>query len=225
MEQTSQSYSSGEWSVRAGSEDEFIQRWNAFIEWTLNNARGANSFVLVRSAEEPKKFLSLGSWESEEAQSTWREMPRMQELLDQCRQLCEEFESRRYTQAASQSSSRSAAGQAAQTVQEGVSTAGQTAQEGVSTTGQTVGGLLGATTGAVTDVTAGAMGAASEGVGRAAQAVAFPIEDYDEKSVEEISARLEGLSVEEVQLVRDYEERNQRRQALLEQMDRKIRSA
>src|ERR687886_534433 len=133
MEQTGQSYSSGEWSVRAGSEDEFIRRWNAFIEWTLNNARGANSFVLVRSTEEPRKFLSLGSWESEEAQSAWREMPRMQELLGQCRELCEEFDSHPYTQAASQSSSRSAAGQAAQAVQEGVSTAGQT-----------VGGLLGA---------------------------------------------------------------------------------
>jgi hypothetical protein len=85
--------------------------------------------------------------------------------------------------------------------------------------------LLGAATGAVTDVTTGAMGAASEGVGRAAQAVAFPIENYDEKSVEEISRRLEGLSVEELQLVRDYEERNKKRTTLLERMDRKIRSA
>ena len=101
MEQTGQSYSSGEWSVRAGSEDEFIRRWNAFIEWTLNNARGANSFVLVRSTEEPRKFLSLGSWESEEAQSAWRETPRMQELLEQCRELCEEFDSHPYTLAAS----------------------------------------------------------------------------------------------------------------------------
>ena len=225
MEQTGQSYSSGEWSVRAGSEDEFIRRWNAFIEWTLNNARGANSFVLVRSTEEPRKFLSLGSWESEEAQSAWRETPRMQELLEQCRELCEEFDSHPYTQAASQSSSRSAAGQAAQSVQEGVSTAGQSVQEGVSTTGQTVGGLLGAATGAVTDVTAGAAGAAAEGAGRAVEAVAFPIEGYDEMNVDEISARLNDLSVEELQLVRDHEELNKKRESLLERMDRKIRSA
>jgi hypothetical protein len=43
-------------------------------------------------------------------------------------------------------------------------------------------------------------------------------------NVDEISKRLNDLSVEELQLVRDYEERNKRRQTLLEQMDRKIRS-
>jgi hypothetical protein len=44
-------------------------------------------------------------------------------------------------------------------------------------------------------------------------------------NVDEISKRLDGLSVEELQLVRDYEERNKRRETLLEQMDRKIRAA
>ena len=53
----------------------------------------------------------------------------------------------------------------------------------------------------------------------------FPIEGYDEMNVEEISERLEGLSVEELQLVRDYEETNKKRETLLEQMDRKIRAA
>ena len=101
MQKTGQSYSSGEWLVRAGSEEEFVDRWNAFIEWTKNNAAGAGAFVLVRSTEEPRRFLSLGSWESQEAQQAWREMPRMQELLDQCRELCEEFDSHSYTLAAS----------------------------------------------------------------------------------------------------------------------------
>ena len=115
--------------------------------------------------------------------------------------------------------------QAAQTVQEGAEVAGQTLQGGVRTTGQTVGGLLGAATGAVTDVTAGAAGAAAEGAGRAVEAVAFPIEGYDEMNVDEISARLNDLSVEELQLVRDHEELNKKRESLLERMDRKIRSA
>jgi len=115
--------------------------------------------------------------------------------------------------------------QAAQTVQEGAAATGQTVQEGVSTTGQTVGGLLGAATGAVTGATAGTVGAAAEGTERAVEAVAFPIEGYDEKNVEEISTRLNDLSVEELQLVRDYEELNKKRESLLERMDRKIRSA
>ena len=44
-------------------------------------------------------------------------------------------------------------------------------------------------------------------------------------NVEEISGRLDGLSVEELQQVRDYEELNEKRKTLLEQMDRKIRSS
>jgi hypothetical protein len=57
-----------------------------------------------------------------------------------------------------------------------------------------------------------------------AQTAAFPIAGYDEMNVEEVSGRLGNLSVEELQLVRDYEERNKRRDTLLEQMDRKIRA-
>jgi len=101
MEKTGQSYSSGEWSVQAGSEEEFIERWTTFIEWSLDNAPGAESFVLVQNMEVPSKFLSLGAWENQDAQEAWRGMPRMQELFGQCRELCEEFEFNPYTLAAS----------------------------------------------------------------------------------------------------------------------------
>ena len=101
MEKTGQSYSSGEWLVRPGSEEEFIQRWTNFLEWSLNNAPGAVSAVLVRSAEEPRRFLSLGAWENQEALERWRQMDQMQELLGRCRELCEEFEANFYTLAAS----------------------------------------------------------------------------------------------------------------------------
>jgi hypothetical protein len=38
-------------------------------------------------------------------------------------------------------------------------------------------------------------------------------------------ARLDGLSVEELQAVRDHEERGEKRKTLLERMDSKIRNA
>jgi hypothetical protein len=81
----------------------------------------------------------------------------------------------------------------------------------------TAAGVVGAATGAVADATA-------EGAERTAKTAAFPIAGYDEMNVEEVSKRLNDLSVEELQLVRDYEERNKRRDTLLEQMDGKIRS-
>jgi hypothetical protein len=77
----------------------------------------------------------------------------------------------------------------------------------------TAAGVVGAATGAVADATA-------EGAERTAETSAFPIAGYDEMNVEEVSGRLGGLSVEQLQLVRDYK----RRDTLLEQMDRKIRA-
>jgi hypothetical protein len=53
----------------------------------------------------------------------------------------------------------------------------------------------------------------------------FPIEGYDELTVEEISARLGALSTEDLREVRDYEERNKNRETVLEQLDRKIRGS
>ena len=98
----------------------------------------------------------------------------------------------------------------------GTEQAAASAREGVRTLSETTTGLLGTATGAV--------GATVEGAERAAEAAAFPIDGYDDMNVDEISKHLDELSMEELQLVRDYEELNKRRQTLLEQMDRKIRA-
>src|ERR671917_1563097 len=52
----------------------------------------------------------------------------------------------------------------------------------------------------------------------------FPIEGYDELTVEEVSEHLSSLSTEELRMVRDYEERNKNRDTILEQLDRRIRA-
>src|SRR3954462_7568352 len=51
----------------------------------------------------------------------------------------------------------------------------------------------------------------------------FPIEGYDDLTVDEVSARLGALSAEELRKVRDYEERTKNRETVLEQLDRRIR--
>ncbi len=48
-----------------------------------------------------------------------------------------------------------------------------------------------------------------------------PIEGYDEMSVDDITARLDGLSGEELGRVRAYEASNKSRSSLLAQIDRK----
>jgi hypothetical protein len=107
----------------------------------------------------------------------------------------------------------------------GTERAAQTVQEGAMATGRTATGLMGAATGAVADATGRAVDATASGAERAAEAAAFPIEGYDQMNVDEILGRLEGLSVEELQMVRDYEERGEGRKTLLERMDSKIRAA
>ena len=107
----------------------------------------------------------------------------------------------------------------------GTERAAQTVQEGAMASGRTATGLMGAATGAVADATGRAVDATASGAERAAEAAAFPIEGYDQMNVDEILGRLEGLSVEELQMVRDYEERGERRKTLLERMDSKIRNA
>src|SRR5215211_4999923 len=52
----------------------------------------------------------------------------------------------------------------------------------------------------------------------------FPIEGYDELTVEKVNERLGALSAEDLREVRDYEERNKVRETVLEQLDRRIRN-
>jgi hypothetical protein len=93
-------------------------------------------------------------------------------------------------------------------------------QEGAMASGRSTAGLLGT----ATDAAGRTLDATAEGAERTTEKAVFPIAGYDEMNVEEVSKRLNDLSVEELQLVRDYEERNKRRDTLLEQMDRKIRA-
>jgi hypothetical protein len=52
----------------------------------------------------------------------------------------------------------------------------------------------------------------------------FPIENYDELTVDEISGELGNLSAEDLETVRGYEKRNKNRDTLIEQLDRKIKA-
>jgi hypothetical protein len=52
----------------------------------------------------------------------------------------------------------------------------------------------------------------------------FPIEGYDEMNLDEVSERLDGLSVDELKRVRKYEKDNKNRGTLRKEMKRKIKT-
>ena len=51
----------------------------------------------------------------------------------------------------------------------------------------------------------------------------FPIAGYDDKNVDEISARLDGLSAEQIRHLRTYEKAHKNRQGLIERFDSKLK--
>src|SRR5215212_1224211 len=53
----------------------------------------------------------------------------------------------------------------------------------------------------------------------------FPIAGSDDKNVDEISARLEGLSAEQIRHLRIYEKAHKDRQSMIERFDSKLRAS
>jgi hypothetical protein len=53
----------------------------------------------------------------------------------------------------------------------------------------------------------------------------LPIAGYDEKSIGEISARLDTLTVDQLERLKDYERRNKNRETLIREIDRRIGAA
>ena len=92
MAKIGQPYTSGNWTVKEGKEEEFISRWTEFTEWSLTNAPGAETFVLIRAASDPRRFTSFGAWEDMASVTAWRDRPEFQERLAACRALCDDFQ-------------------------------------------------------------------------------------------------------------------------------------
>jgi hypothetical protein len=87
--------------------------------------------------------------------------------------------------------------------------------------GQAAAGVVGT----VTDATSRTVDAATESVQRTAETATFPIPGYDEMNVEEISARVDGLTDDQVRRLRDYEKANENRKTLIERYDSKLRAS
>jgi hypothetical protein len=103
----------------------------------------------------------------------------------------------------------------------GTQRAAETAQQGARTLTDTTTGLVGTATGAATGVAGATAGATRS----AAEEATFPIPGYDGMNVEEISARLDGLTDEQIRRLRDYERQNQNRKTLIDRYDAKLRAS
>jgi heme-degrading monooxygenase HmoA len=74
-------YTSGVWLVKAGREDEFARLWQASAD-NLSLEFPDITFRLLRSTEEPRRFVSVGGpWRGAEQIAAARDLPSFQAAM------------------------------------------------------------------------------------------------------------------------------------------------
>ena len=81
------------WRVKPGREEDFIDRWHEWIDWSHRQGLRERA-ILLRDLETRNTFLSYGPWENVAAVSSWRSLPGYQERVELLRETVETFEPR-----------------------------------------------------------------------------------------------------------------------------------
>lgn len=76
------------WDVKKGNEDEFVEAWRSFAEWTSKNRQGAMGVRLLRERTFPQRFVTIGPWEDVESMKAWRESEEFKEFFVLAKKLC-----------------------------------------------------------------------------------------------------------------------------------------
>lgn len=87
-----QLYTSGDWTVKEGLEQDFIEAWEEMASRTAEKAPGSEWVLLARDVDNPRRFRSIGPWEDAEAIEAWRESDGFKERVGKLRELLEMFE-------------------------------------------------------------------------------------------------------------------------------------
>ena len=93
-------YTSGDWHVKPGSEQAFIERWREFAEWTSVTIPGNTFAKLLENEADPGHFVSFGPWRDQSAVAAWREHPGFKDRVGRLRELLVSFVPRSMTVAA-----------------------------------------------------------------------------------------------------------------------------
>jgi len=88
-------YASGTWNVRRGCEQDFVERWMEFLQWTRTDYPSMLAATLIRDRRVPGHYLSFAEWADEQSRAAWRAAPEFHARLGACRALCEDMGGRR----------------------------------------------------------------------------------------------------------------------------------
>ena len=84
-------YTLGDWHVKDGSEQAFVEAWREFGEWTVANAPGSTFAKLLQDETDASHFVSFGPWRDESAVAAWRENSGFKERVGRLQGLLESF--------------------------------------------------------------------------------------------------------------------------------------
>ena len=79
----------GYWTVKPGKEEQFLEKWQNFANWTLNHFRDARWTYMVRDQEKSNEFVSFGPWNSPESIAAWRQSPKFITAVAELEELCD----------------------------------------------------------------------------------------------------------------------------------------
>jgi heme-degrading monooxygenase HmoA len=79
--------------VKEGREDEFVERWREWADWTRRQGL-ASQAMLLRDVDDPRRFISFGPWESIQAVSNWRAQAGYHERVVKLGEVVDHFEPR-----------------------------------------------------------------------------------------------------------------------------------
>ena len=84
-------WASGQWQVKGGKADEFVDRWTAWITWTSENIPGFRSARLLRAEGDPLRFVSVSDWDDDASLRAWKTSPGFREKIESVKELCAGF--------------------------------------------------------------------------------------------------------------------------------------
>jgi heme-degrading monooxygenase HmoA len=92
MVETLENWASGDWVVREGNEEPFVERWKSWLEWSSQNIPGFVSATLIRDLQDPRHFVSFSAWQDAASRDAWKNSDGFAERFPPVRELCEQFQ-------------------------------------------------------------------------------------------------------------------------------------
>ena len=92
MAASAEHWASGNWMVKEGMEDEFIDAWKDWLGWSSQNIPGFVSATLIRDTQNLRHFVSFSPWKDAASRDAWKASSGFAEKFAAARSLCDDFQ-------------------------------------------------------------------------------------------------------------------------------------